>query len=89
MNSIHESLARQGYTRSSSERVIGGVCGGLATKWGINAWALRCLVVLLMFVLPGSPILLYPAAWIVMPDDTFTPNSGPITGSGPQDRLTH
>lgn len=87
MNSIHEPLARNGYTRSSSEKVIGGVCGGLATKWGINAWALRCLVVALVFILPGSPILLYPIAWIAMPEDTYLAQHPQVGTGGPQDRL--
>lgn len=83
MNGIHSALARQGYTRSSTDRVLGGVCGGLAAKFGGNAWAMRALVFALMVVLPGSPLLLYPIAWIVMPEDSFVQLQGP----GPQDRL--
>lgn len=85
MNGIHSALAREGYTRSSTDRVLGGVCGGLAAKFGTNAWAMRALVFALMVVLPGSPLLLYPIAWILMPEDTF----GELDGRGTQDRLQH
>ena len=83
MNGIHEALARQGFTRSTEDRILGGVCGGLAAKFGANAWAMRALVFALMVVLPGSPLLLYPIAWVIMPDDTSA-----IGTSGPQNRLT-
>ena len=83
MKSIHTALAREGYTRSSTDRVLGGVCGGLADKLGVNAWAMRLLIFALMVVLPGSPLLLYPIAWILMPEDTFLE----LEGRGPQDRL--
>lgn len=83
MNSIHSALARQGLTRSTSDRVIAGVCAGLAAKAGINPWAMRAIVMASMFLLPGSQILLYPLAWVLMPDDTAALGAGPT-----QDRLT-
>lgn len=85
MNGIHSALAKQGYTRSSTDRVLGGVCGGLADKLGTNAWAMRALVFALMVVLPGSPLLFYPIAWVLMPEDTFRE----LGARGPQDRLGH
>ncbi len=87
MHSIHASLARQGITRSSTERVLAGVCGGLAEKLGINAWAMRALIIASMLVLPGSQIILYPIAWILMPEDTYLQTHGEVSGTGPQDRI--
>ena len=84
MNGIYDSLARQGYTRSSTDRVLGGVCGGLAEKFGANAWAMRALVFAHMVVLPGSPLVLYPIAWVLMPEDTYLA----VHGTDPQDRVT-
>ncbi|MDO5711240.1 MAG: PspC domain-containing protein [Micrococcales bacterium] len=82
MNSIHSAMAREGFTRSTDDRVLAGVCGGLARKFGINAWAMRALIIATMFLLPGSQIIVYPIAWVLMPDDTAA-----VEGAGPQDRL--
>ncbi len=83
MNSIHAALARAGLTRSTDDRVVAGVCSGLAHKVGINAWAMRAIVMASMFLIPGSQILLYPLAWILMPDDTAA-----IGADIPRDSLT-
>ena len=71
MRTIHEFFAKQGLVRSSRHRILGGVCGGLADKWGLDPWALRAIVVLTMLLLPGSQLLVYPLFWVLMPDDTF------------------
>ncbi len=81
MNSIHSALAKQGLTRSTDDRIIAGVCSGLAKKVGINPWAMRAIVMASMFLIPGSQILLYPIAWIVMPDDTAAIVAGPVHDS--------
>lgn len=82
MRSIHAALYRQGLARSTSTRIIGGVCGGLAAKFGVDAWAVRLILILSMMLLPGSQLILYPIAWILMPDDRFALEAG----SGPQSR---
>lgn len=84
MNSIHQALYRAGLVRSTRHRMLGGVCGGLAEKTGVDPNAMRLLVFLLMVVVPGSPLLLYPIAWVAMPDDTF---GGQLPPAYPQDRL--
>ena len=67
MNDIHQSLARQGLVRPDRDRVLGGVCAGLGRRFGIGPWVSRLLFVLLLMVIPGSQILVYPILWIVMP----------------------
>lgn len=69
METIHRSFARARLIRNTDDRILGGVCSGLAARFGIDAWALRLLVLLTLIVIPGSQILLYPAAWILMPDE--------------------
>ncbi len=71
MNGIRAELYRAGLVRSSSERLLGGVCGGLATKAGTSANLMRVIVLIAMIIIPGSPLVLYPIAWFLMPDDTF------------------
>jgi phage shock protein PspC (stress-responsive transcriptional regulator) len=46
---------------------LGGVCGGIAERLGINPTIVRVITVILAFF-AGSAILLYLAAWLILPD---------------------
>jgi phage shock protein C len=67
MNDIHRSLAAQGLVRPREGRVLGGVFAGLGARFGLEPWPARILFMLLLLVIPGSQILLYPVLWILMP----------------------
>ena len=67
MNDIHQSFAQQGLVRPREGRVLGGVCAGLGRRFGIAPWPARILFVLLLMVIPGSQLLIYPILWILMP----------------------
>lgn len=69
MNDIRQSFAKQGLVRPSQDRILGGVCAGLARRFGIGPWTARLLFVLLLMVIPGSQILIYPVLWILMPSE--------------------
>ena len=69
MNDISQSLARNGLVRPQEGRLLGGVVAGLGRRFGISPWTARLLFVLLMLVIPGSPILIYPILWILMPTE--------------------
>ena len=69
MNDIHQSFANQGLVRPRDRRVLGGVCAGLARRFGLGAWTTRLLFVLVLMVIPGSQILVYPVLWILMPSE--------------------
>jgi len=69
MNDIHDTFARQGLVRPTEGRLLGGVVAGLGRRLGINPWPARLLFVLLLLVVPGSQILLYPILWLLMPDE--------------------
>jgi len=69
MNDIHQSFAQQGLFRSQEGRVLGGVCAGFGRRFGIAPWPARLLFVLLLMVIPGSQILIYPILWILMPSE--------------------
>lgn len=49
-------------------RLVGGVCAGLARRFGISPTVVR-VVFLLSMLLPGPQILAYLVLWIVMPDE--------------------
>ena len=69
MNAVHDSMTRQGLTRPREGRILGGVCAGLARRFGLDPWAARLLFVLALLVIPGSQILIYPILWILMPSE--------------------
>jgi phage shock protein PspC (stress-responsive transcriptional regulator) len=55
--------------RSTSDRRVGGVCGGLAEYFGVDATPIR-LLWLILSVLPGALVgglIVYIVAWIVIP----------------------
>ena len=53
-------------TRSSTDRMIGGVCGGLAEYFNIDSAIVRLVFVLA--VLSGISPLVYLVLWVVMPE---------------------
>ncbi len=68
MNDVRASLAQQGLIHPRDGRVIGGVCSGLGRRFGLTPWVSRLLFVLILMVVPGSQLLIYPVLWILMPD---------------------
>ena len=52
--------------RSSSDRMIGGVCGGLARHFDLDPVLVR-LAFVLFFIFKGSGLLLYLLLLILMP----------------------
>lgn len=73
MSTLHESLSRDGLVRPLEGRVLGGVCAGLGRRFGIDPWPARLLFVLVLMVVPGSQILIYPILWILMPSQSRAP----------------
>lgn len=54
--------------RSRDDRLLAGVCGGIAGRLGIDAVILRVLVVVLA-LFGGAGILLYALGWLLLPVD--------------------
>ena len=63
--------------RSRGDRMLGGVCGGIARATGIASWAVR-LVFALMAICAGTGVLLYVLMWILVPEEEVR-NSTPTT----------
>ena len=83
MNEIHQSFARQGLVRPREGRVLGGVCAGLGRRFGIAPWPARLLFLLILMVIPGSQILIYPVLWILMPSEEAVLAQPPTTPPHP------
>ena len=54
--------------RSEDDRVLGGVCGGLAEIYDLDPSLVR--IVALLLVLSGVTPSLYLAAWIIIPPES-------------------
>ena len=46
--------------------MLGGIAGGLASRFGVNVWLLRVLI-LILFLLPVLGCILYVLVWLVTP----------------------
>jgi phage shock protein C len=56
--------------RSESNRMLGGVCGGLGEYFSIDPTIVRLLFAVTFLFGFGSPGLLYLLLWIVMPNES-------------------
>jgi phage shock protein C len=56
------------FRRSRTDRVIGGVCGGLGRATGVASWVWR-LIFVALFVCVGAGLLAYVLLWIFVPSE--------------------
>lgn len=54
--------------RSRNDRLIGGVCAGLADYFNIDPTVMRLLYILLCFISLGSGVLIYVLLWVIVPE---------------------
>ena len=67
MDDVRLFFARNGLYRSRDERLLGGVCAGLGARLGVGPGTARILFLLLLLVVPGSQLIVYPLLWWLMP----------------------
>ena len=53
--------------RSKKEKIIGGVCGGIAEYFNVDPTLIRLLWILIILI-GGAGILAYLIAWIIIPE---------------------
>ena len=71
----HPVITRRRLVRSTSDRKIGGVCGGLAEYFAVDATLVRLAVVILS-IYPGAiicGIIAYLIAWAIIPPGPAIP----------------
>lgn len=56
------------FARSTSQRMLAGVCGGLADYFDVDVNLVRAGVVLAAFVTGGTAVLVYLALWMLLPE---------------------
>jgi phage shock protein C len=59
--------------RSRTDRMLAGVCGGVARYFAVDPVAVRVAFVVLAIISGGLALIAYLAAWIVMPEEPLTP----------------
>ena len=64
---VHRTAVR--LHRSRTDRMVAGVCGGAARAYDIDPALLRLALVLLTVFGAGAGVVLYVAAWILVPED--------------------
>ena len=82
-------MSAEKLTRSESDRIIAGVCGGIATYTGVDSTIVRLLFLLLAFA-TGIGLFLYAVLWVVMPlenlEDSIYLNGEPAPQTEPADQ---
>lgn len=56
------------FGRSASQRIVGGVCGGLAEHFDLDVRRVRAGVALTTALTAGTAALLYLALWMLLPE---------------------
>lgn len=55
--------------RSRRDRMLAGVCAGVADYIGVDVTLVRVLVVVLCLITGGAGVLAYVAAWVIIPEE--------------------
>lgn len=63
--------------RSQTDKMLGGVCGGLGDYFNIDATIVRLIFVLLAFI-GGNGVLLYLIMWLIVPLEPVLPPQPPV-----------
>lgn len=66
---MSDYFKQRGLVRPRDQRVIAGVCAGLGRRFGMAPWTARILFILILMVVPGSQIIVYPILWVLMPSE--------------------
>ncbi|TDE15786.1 PspC domain-containing protein [Jiangella asiatica] len=64
----YPTASRGGLVRPRGNRMIAGVCAGLAQRFGMKTRTVRILA-LVSCLLPGPQVLAYIALWLIMPNE--------------------
>ncbi len=75
------ALGRKRLLRLRDPRAIAGVCSGIALFYGWDVTVVRILFAVFTFLTTGVGILVYVAAWLLLPEAQYALASGNRTGS--------
>jgi phage shock protein C len=58
--------------RSRNDRMVAGICAGVAKYFGIDVTMVRVMLVVVCLITGGAGVLAYLAAWIIIPEEGET-----------------
>jgi len=64
---LDRRTALRDWHRSADDRMIAGVCGGIAEQFGLPTTLVRLGFILAALFMGGMGLLLYVALWVIMP----------------------
>lgn len=62
-----KTIGSMGFFRNRNDKIIAGICGGLAPVWGIDATLLRLIILVAFFVSFSVLFWVYIVLWIIVP----------------------
>jgi len=71
-NATQTNAAKNTLFRHPTDKLVGGVCGGLADYFGFDPTLVRILWVVMTLVTSGGGFLAYLALWLLLPVGTQT-----------------
>jgi|SRR3954470_14155447 len=75
--------------RRTDDKMLGGVCAGLADHLGLDRTLVRVLAVLATVLGAGSVIIAYLVAWVIVPKDVDAYPVSPVTAPAPVPQPHH
>ena len=75
------------WARSAHDRMIAGVCGGLAAQFGVPTALVRLAFVLMTVFFGGVGLVVYIVLWVVMPVEEWTDVGAPARWDDPVDPI--
>lgn len=70
-------MADKKLTRSSKDKLIAGVCGGLGEYFGVDPMVMRVIFIVAAFFM-GATFWIYLLLWLIVPLDTDAGASGDV-----------
>ncbi|MCX6689912.1 MAG: PspC domain-containing protein [Methanoregula sp.] len=64
--------------RSKTERILGGVCGGIGVHLDVDPIIIRIVWVVLTRLSLGIGIVAYIVCWIIIPEEQGVPTVAPV-----------
>jgi phage shock protein C len=58
--------------RSRNDRMVAGICAGVARYFGIDVTVVRVIVAVVCIITGGAGILAYLVAWVIIPEEGET-----------------
>jgi len=58
--------------RSRNDRMVAGICAGVARYFGIDVTVVRVIVAVACIITGGAGILAYLVAWVIIPEEGET-----------------